>query len=97
MLAKELHLARSCELLQEEVEMEITTTRTVKTMEYTMEGQGGGRTMEIIRDGGCWSYLGKQGGKQELSLANGCANLIGIPVHELMHAIGNNMVYLMFK
>ena len=38
--------------LQEEVEMEITTTRTVKTMEFTMEGQGGGRTMEIIREGG---------------------------------------------
>ena len=30
----------------------MTTTRTVKTMEYTMEGQGGGRTMEIIREGG---------------------------------------------
>ena len=28
----------------------MTTTRTVKTMEYTMEG--GGRTMEIIREGG---------------------------------------------
>jgi len=37
---------------EEEVEMEITTTRTVKTMEYMMEGQGGGRTMEIIREGG---------------------------------------------
>ena len=37
-------------VLQEEVE--ITTTRTVKTMEYMMEGQGGGRTMEIIREGG---------------------------------------------
>jgi len=37
---------------EEEVEMEITTTRTVKTMEFTMEGQGGGRTMEIIREGG---------------------------------------------
>ena len=38
---------------QEEVEMEITTTRTVKTMEFVMEGQGGGgRSMEIIREGG---------------------------------------------
>ena len=36
--------------MQEEVEIEMTTTRTVKTMEYTMEG--GGRTMEIIREGG---------------------------------------------
>ena len=33
--------------------MEITTTRTVKTMEFVMEGQGGGgRSMEIIREGG---------------------------------------------
>merc|ERR1712140_7587 len=29
-----------------------------------------------------------QGGKQQLSLSSGCASLIGIPVHELMHAIG---------
>jgi len=41
---------------------------------------------------GCWSMLGKQGGKQELSLWSngnwGCAFSPGTPIHEFMHAIG---------
>jgi len=42
----------------------------------------------IHRGEGCWSKLGKTGGKQQLSLAKGCAYDVGTPVHELMHAIG---------
>lgn len=41
----------------------------------------------ILPRSGCWSYVGRQGGKQELSLANGCFT-VGIVLHELMHAAG---------
>merc|ERR1712110_699368 len=44
--------------------------------------------VSIFRGSGCWSYLGKVGGKQELSLKKGCAWSVGTPIHELMHAIG---------
>ena len=44
--------------------------------------------LDIIRDGGCWSWYGQQGGAQQLSLASGCADTVGSPVHEFMHAIG---------
>merc|ERR1719339_271893 len=43
--------------------------------------------VEVIKDGGCWSYVGRIGGKQQLSLSNGCVwNYIII--HEFMHASG---------
>ena len=37
--------------------------------------------------GACWSSVGRQGGRQQLSLGQGCAD-IGVVVHEFMHAIG---------
>ncbi|XP_045129137.1 astacin-like isoform X2 [Portunus trituberculatus] len=45
--------------------------------------------IEIVSDyQGCWSYVGKVGGNQYLSLeANGCI-AVGIAIHELMHAVG---------
>ncbi len=43
--------------------------------------------VEIIKGSGCWSYVGRTGGRQEVSIGNGCgyANTVA---HELMHAIG---------
>ena len=35
---------------------------------------------------GCWSFVGKRGGKQEISLASGCG--FGATVHEIGHAFG---------
>ncbi|EKV00626.1 Astacin (Peptidase family M12A) [Leptolyngbya sp. PCC 7375] len=35
---------------------------------------------------GCWSYVGMQGGKQDIGLANGCST--GNTIHEIGHAIG---------
>ena len=51
--------------------------------------------IHLISDsGGCWSKVGKRGGKQELSLkarsdGGACLYRVGTPIHEFMHAIGN--------
>ncbi|CAH1118579.1 unnamed protein product [Phaedon cochleariae] len=38
---------------------------------------------------GCWSSVGRVGGKQELNLQSpSCTTKLGTPVHELMHAAG---------
>jgi len=43
--------------------------------------------IEIIKSSGCWSYVGRTGGKQQVSIGNGCA-YVGIVLHEFMHAVG---------
>ncbi|CRK90140.1 CLUMA_CG003856, isoform A [Clunio marinus] len=48
--------------------------------------------VEIINDSGCWSYLGRRGGKQSLSLMRnvngyGCV-WKATAMHELIHALG---------
>lgn len=44
--------------------------------------------VEIINSSGCWSSLGRQGGKQQLSLQrNGCVNQRS-PTHEAIHVLG---------
>ena len=55
-------------------------------------GSGGMDYLDIIRDGGCWSWVGKRGGRQELSLEGTCAWYVGIPIHEFMHAIGTRKI-----
>lgn len=35
---------------------------------------------------GCWSYVGRQGGRQDIGLAPGCG--FGATVHEIGHAVG---------
>ncbi|KAK3738622.1 hypothetical protein QZH41_009489, partial [Actinostola sp. cb2023] len=41
----------------------------------------------VVSEGGCWSYIGKSGGKQKLSLGPGC-EYKGTAIHEIMHALG---------
>ena len=38
---------------------------------------------------GCYSHIGRIGGKQDLSLGDGCARNVGTPLHEFMHALGS--------
>ena len=42
--------------------------------------------VRFIDDGGCSSYVGMQGGRQEISLSAGCS--VGNAIHEIGHAVG---------
>ena len=42
--------------------------------------------VRFISSGGCWSYVGMQGGKQDISVVPACG--FGAAVHEIGHAVG---------
>ncbi|KAE8298943.1 High choriolytic enzyme 1 [Larimichthys crocea] len=42
--------------------------------------------ISIVKGQGCWSYIGRIGGSQQLSVGNGCV-YNGIIQHELLHAL----------
>lgn len=44
--------------------------------------------IQMFNGGGCYSMIGMTGGKQQLSLGNGCYGDLGTPIHEMMHALG---------
>ncbi|EYC36909.1 hypothetical protein Y032_0844g2648 [Ancylostoma ceylanicum] len=43
--------------------------------------------IRVFKEEGCWSFVGRLGGKQDLSLGEGCES-IGTAAHELGHALG---------
>ncbi|KAL7886673.1 hypothetical protein AOLI_G00043940 [Acnodon oligacanthus] len=43
--------------------------------------------ISVEAQSGCWSYIGKIGGRQQLSIGTGCG-YIGIVEHEFLHALG---------
>ncbi|XP_076466635.1 uncharacterized protein LOC143297930 isoform X2 [Babylonia areolata] len=43
--------------------------------------------VRFISDHGCWSLIGRKGGKQVVSVGRGCEN-IGTAVHEIFHSLG---------
>ena len=47
----------------------------------------------VIKDGGCYSYVGRIGGPQKLSLDRGCLYDVGTSMHEFMHAIGKKKAF----
>ena len=42
--------------------------------------------VRFISSNGCWSYVGRRGGRQDLGLAAGCGT--GSTIHEIGHAVG---------
>lgn len=52
--------------------------------------RGGEKDYISIRsdDSGCWSSVGRTGGKQIVNLQAPCLKVIGTSIHELIHAIG---------
>nr|AAN11401.1 metalloprotease 1 precursor [Ancylostoma ceylanicum] len=43
--------------------------------------------IRVFKEQGCWSYVGRIGGQQDLSLGKGCES-VGTAAHEIGHAIG---------
>ena len=48
----------------------------------------------MFKGSGCSSSVGRQGGMQRLKLGPNCASNLGVIIHELMHAIGNKIMYI---
>ncbi|XP_014676407.1 PREDICTED: zinc metalloproteinase nas-36-like [Priapulus caudatus] len=44
--------------------------------------------IEFVSGSGCWSYIGMQGGRQEISIQNDCCDWETLIVHEIGHALG---------
>ena len=53
--------------------------------------------ISVFKGSGCSSSVGRQGGMQRLKLGPNCASNLGVIIHELMHAIGNKIIYISNK
>ncbi|XP_018410010.1 PREDICTED: astacin-like metalloendopeptidase [Nanorana parkeri] len=62
---------------------EYATLTCVRFIERTSESD----YLQIMSNSGCWSYVGKRGGGQPLSVVSGCIRQGSIQ-HELNHALG---------
>lgn len=49
--------------------------------------RGAKNYLYFVAEGGCFSYIGMQGGRQKVSLGEGCEHK-GVAIHEMMHALG---------
>lgn len=43
--------------------------------------------IRFVYEGGCWSYVGRAGGEQKVSVGSGC-EFMGTIIHEIGHAVG---------
>jgi hypothetical protein len=72
----------------------INPSRVIDAMNYItsmtgwsfVERNGHDDYLEFVDSEGCSSYLGKQGGKQDINLSKDCS--YGAGIHEIAHAIG---------
>ncbi|XP_057307438.1 zinc metalloproteinase nas-4-like [Hydractinia symbiolongicarpus] len=67
-------------------EFEAKTCIKLKPYTAALARKAGGY-VEFMHGGGCLSYVGRQRGKQQISLGRGCGTK-GVAVHEIMHALG---------
>ncbi|EYC34609.1 hypothetical protein Y032_0001g53 [Ancylostoma ceylanicum] len=51
------------------------------------ENPGAPDRIRVFKEDGCWSFVGRLGGQQDLSLGDGCES-VGTAAHEIGHAIG---------
>uniref|UniRef100_A0A0N4ZTD4 Metalloendopeptidase n=1 Tax=Parastrongyloides trichosuri TaxID=131310 RepID=A0A0N4ZTD4_PARTI len=51
------------------------------------ENNGDIDKLQYFRGSGCWSNVGRQGGRQQVSIGYGCESM-GIIAHETLHALG---------
>jgi len=78
------------DIIEKQTKTSLSDNYCIKFVPRTIEED----YIEIINGGGCWSSLGRSGGKQELSLLypgnpyDGTCILSGFPAHEFMHALG---------
>jgi len=72
---------------------ELSTVLCIQVLMWPQDSSPTGDYVEMIRGGdgsGCWSYVGRLGGRQDLNLqANGCVYK-GTVMHEAIHALGYN-------
>ncbi|KAK6046166.1 astacin, partial [Cooperia oncophora] len=59
-----------------------------RTCLFFIENATAAARLKVIYGSGCWSYVGRLGGEQELSLGSGCMS-VGIVAHEFIHALGS--------
>lgn len=59
---------------------------SVTSLDFIEISGESGDYIDVISDDGCYSYIGKVGGRQALSLGEGCS--VGNAIHEIGHAIG---------
>ena len=70
----------------------IDNKQVIKFIKLKNESEMGTKykhAIKVIRDGGCWSFIGQltYSKIQELSIGSGCATL-GHVAHEFLHALG---------
>ena len=55
-----------------------------------MVPRGGEKDYVVFKsdESGCWSSVGKSGGKQVINLQAPCLRVVGTAIHEILHAIG---------
>ncbi|EPB70455.1 astacin [Ancylostoma ceylanicum] len=58
-----------------------------KGVYYYFHGNATPDRIRVFKEQGCWSYVGRIGGQQDLSLGKGCES-VGTAAHEIGHAIG---------